>query len=270
MKRNKVNKPQHPLGVDTPVAGESATWQFVAGVVGEMLPRVGNALGYVEELRRQEREADAVEMERLGLLFRTSRNLQALHRTLRCLGSLARYSTLGTLDCPDRIIVNRLCRMLVQSGEIKAEFESGLPDSFTLRTNEAALAELIQTLVLQGSARLLRREDGSGDHRLLLCVAPRKVRGEDRLVFIVEDNGGRMAPGDIGRAFTLPDELPTARHELLDRMELRLCWQIVRLLGGSIRIDPDFSDGRRVIFTVGCVRDSGTEGPGNAFNTNII
>ena len=67
MKRNKVNRPQHPLGVDMPVAGESATWQFVAGVVGEMLPRVGNALGFVEELRRQEREADAVEMERLGL-----------------------------------------------------------------------------------------------------------------------------------------------------------------------------------------------------------
>lgn len=233
----------------TAVPGEFPTWQFVANVTESMMPSIRQGLSYVDDLRKQERAADSVEMERLGLLFRTNRRLQVVLKTLGCLSSLAKYSGMETLDRPDKILVNRLCQMLALCGEVKACLTTDLPDYYTFATNEQALWKLLETLILQSVARLFRKRDQSGENRLVLGVslAGRSGSATVQLVFTIEDNGDRMLTDEIELAFTLPDETLAGNPLLQERLELRLCWQIVRLLGGSIRIDPGYSQGRRVI-----------------------
>lgn len=229
-----------------------ASWQFVANLTEEMMTRATKAIDCVKDLRQQERTSDIVEMERLGLLFRTNRSLQTILKTVACLDSLAKYSCLDTLDCPDKILLNRFCGMLVMCGEIKAGFTTTVPDYFSFRTNEQALWKLLETVILQSVARLYRRQEQTGDIRLELSVALKNVSDKipGYLVFTVVDNGDRMRPDDIEAAFTLPDEPTLCSTEIHERLELRLCWQIARLLNGAIRIDPNYFQGRRVIVKV--------------------
>jgi len=179
MKKSK--RYQAKMDRQQPAEADYASWQFVANLTEEMMTRATKAIDCISNLRQQEGSSDIVEMERLGLLFRTNRSLQTILKTVDRLGSLAKYSSMATLDCTDKILVNGLCRMVATSGEIKAGFSTDLPDFYTYRTNEAALRKMLETLILQSVSRLYRKKDQSGDNRLELSPPCLYDRGQWRL-----------------------------------------------------------------------------------------
>ena len=73
---------------------------------------------------------------------------------------------------------------------------------------------------------------------------------DGRNVFVIEDNGSGVASAVAERAFDLYQQGTSVRIDGAG-LGLPLCRQIVELHGGSIRIDPAFTDGCRIVFDVG-------------------
>ncbi|MBQ8988370.1 MAG: HAMP domain-containing histidine kinase [Prevotella sp.] len=149
-------------------------------------------------------------------------------RIIDKMADLAHYEQTASVLLKDRVPLNRFCHQVMGSFGNRVEqgvellFETALPDHFAVDTNRACLGKVLRELI-DNAVRHTRT--GS----IALTVTESRQKGH--LDFSVRDTG----PGIQGKA---------------EGIGLTLCTVLVRLLGGTILVDPFYRDGTRITFDI--------------------
>ena len=221
-------------------------WQFLGNVMhelGEPLHAIG---GFVHLLRDDDQLPELLDDERHDLLERSMNGISRLQQLVGLVAGLSHYAMKQEVERGDRVLINDLCLGLRDEQEQEVLFKSDVPDYYAVKTNRECLQTVLRILLRQAVNRVWQKSRFEGDDHVYLIVTERGERG--KLTFSVSDNGQPEPVSDLQRLFFLPAEKDARRT--VERTEFLLCCRLVELLDGFLYIDPEFRDGRRVVFQV--------------------
>lgn len=158
---------------------------------------------------------------------------------------LTRYELMREVPMNDHVAINHVCRQLIDHYQnytpagVKLSLETTLDDDLMIFTNEECLTKTLCHLL---DASLRHTDAGS----ITLCVTNRGLRGY--VSFTVNDTGLGI-PKQYRK--TVFDVLPDEGWELKSTgMSLMICRSLVRLLDGTIYVDPHIDNGTCVVFNI--------------------
>lgn len=161
------------------------------------------------------------------------------------MGELSRYELMREVPMNDHVAINHVCRQLIDHYQnytpagVKLSLETTLDDDLMIFTNEECLTKTLCHLL---DASLRHTDAGS----ITLCVTNRGLRGY--VSFTVSDTGLGI-PKQYRK--TVFDVLPDEGWELKSTgMSLMICRSLVRLLDGTIYVDPHIDNGTCVVFNI--------------------
>ena len=221
-------------------------WEFLNHVTREMRMPLNEISSCVYELKEDEYRPSFAEDERVELLCRLDVSVHKMLRMVNMLANVSYYSSVKRVEQQDHVLVNQFCRELVGEQDVDVFYKSNVSDEYTLTTNAECLRLLLSILLEQASMRVLFRMDESKESRIFFNVLGGVEEG--KVFFSVSDTGDRPSQEENMTAFFLP----TIQRDrpFMMQADLHICAQIVSLLGGVIYIDPNYHDGRRVIFEI--------------------
>ena len=160
---------------------------------------------------------------------------------------LLQYENLADVPCEDTVVVNEFCQDMFAACEryLKNEnldlvFETTLTNGFIIKTNVGYLRKLLKNLLVcameytsEGFIKLMVTKDAK--HRLLK--------------FDIRDTGLGI-PENVKE--TVFDQLPDDDNisNRIVGVRLRMCRVLTHLLGGTIYIDPNYTKGTSVKFSI--------------------
>ena len=156
---------------------------------------------------------------------------------------IMRYEDMKEVERKDHVLVNSFCQDVFEScqhymtGNVDLRIETHLEDDEKVLTNMKLLQQ-----VLIGLLRCSMQFTHEGE--IVLEVNRRK----GKLVFTISDTG--MGIPDYAKDNAFESMHDTDIFNKLIVVRLRLCRAIVRLLGGTIALDPYYQKGTRVIFDI--------------------
>ncbi len=198
------------------------------------------------ELRSMIRNWGGLEYKHLELINHTKKSLWKMRRLLTSVQDCLRYSEMKTLPREDKLLINQFCRELAAEEDFPVQIETDLPDHYAEKLNEEALRTLLKLLLAQSQMRTFRRVETPELDWMILNVTDQMRLG--MLTFCITDFGTPVSRIEAEQAFSLPDD----ENGLftIDRLDLYNCLLIVKLYHGSIYIDSDYRDGRRVVIHI--------------------
>ena len=140
--------------------------------------------------------------------------------------------------------VNDLMRDLLQETESNISpttvirFDSSLPDDFTILTNEYLLKIIVNALV---DNAIKNTPEGSV---FLKADKP----SDDKLTLTVEDTGCGIPASEAEHIFERFVKLDTFKEGI--GLGLPLCRMLIKKLGGTVRLDTNYTQGARFIVTI--------------------
>lgn len=156
---------------------------------------------------------------------------------------LMRYEDMTTIDKKDEVPVNDFCHEVFSScqpflaGDLDLRLETQLEDDETVQSNIQCLKRVL-TCLLRCSMQFTHEGE------IVLEVNRRK----GNLVFTVSDTGMGIPEYARDSAFETMHDTDISIKIVVVR--LRLCRAIVRLLGGTIALDPHYQNGTSIVFTI--------------------
>jgi len=221
-------------------------WQFLGNVMHELREPLHAVGGFVYLLHHDAQIPELLDDERHDLLRRSERGISQVQQMVNTVVNLSYYVVRQEVERSDKVLVNALCLGLRDEQEQEVLFRSDVPDYYAVKTNRECLQTVLRILLRQAVNRVWQKSRFAGDDHVYLIVTERGERG--KLTFSVSDNGQPEPVADLRRLFFLPAEKDAQRT--VERTEFLLCCRLVELLGGFLYIDPEFRDGRRVVFQV--------------------
>ena len=177
----------------------------------------------------------------------TKKKSNLLTEMVDCAIELLQYENLADVPRNDDVLVNQFCQDMfeaceryLKNDEIDLSVETTLPDDYTARTNMGYLKKLIKNLIICSM-----EYTKSGFIKML--VVEEKKRG--MLRFILNDTGPGI-PAEIRKHVF--DRLPNdadLKNKIVG-VRLRICRVLAHLLGGSIYVDPFYTGGTSMVFTI--------------------
>ena len=177
-----------------------------------------------------------------------SKKSTLLRDLVDCSIEVLQYENIADVPRNDEVLVNQFCQDMfeaceryLKNDEIDLSVETTLPDDYTARTNMGYLKKLIKNLIICSM-----EYTKSGFIKML--VVEEKKRG--MLRFILNDTGPGI-PAEIRKHVF--DRLPNdadLKNKIVG-VRLRICRVLAHLLGGSIYVDPFYTGGTSMVFTVG-------------------
>ncbi len=225
---------------------EKNDWRFLCVAMAEIRESLQLATSYSYLLNNDEYHPTMASDERKYALDHLDDTLWLIESQLGRLSDLAYYSSMEKLEYSDRVLLNRLCRDLVNDQDVKVIFETDIPDYYAIKTNEEALSKILSTLLDQAVYRVLNRRTNRRAQQVTLTVTERGEEG--KLTFVVTDTGDVASREDDITTFDPPTEKPS--NSTMKAVGYCNCKLMVDLLGGFIYIDPKYRDGRRVVFDI--------------------
>ena len=211
-------------------------------------------------LKEDEYRRKLSDKERKDLFVRLDRHKWELKQTMFALHDLARFSSLGKLECKDKILINQLCCELAQEQDVDVQFTTDIPDYYKITTNEEVLTKVLDTLLNHATSRtigtttgtVLSVLDSSSTERTVPTVrfdlSERTEPG--KLTFSITDTAGPTSREDDLALFTPPTEQTSDHNNDYTMVKVYNCRLMVQLLGGFIYVDPDYHEGRRIVFNI--------------------
>lgn len=225
---------------------DMAKGEFLARVSHELRTPLHTILGYADLLRRD--VADSRSSEHLSMVEESSHHLAKLVDELL---DYARGERGGLLLRVEAAFLYRLLERLRKQGAILCDprrhrFECRFIDNLPRLVRVDAL-RLEQVLLILLSNAI--RYTAAG--RIILSVeACAAGAGRTRLRFAVEDTGPGIAESDRERIFDPFERIPGADHTGGLGLGLAIGRQIVRAMGGELRVDSRLGEGSRFCFDV--------------------
>lgn len=225
---------------------EKKIWRLLLHAIHDLRTSLHSVGGFAYLIKEDGRQPSLSEKERLDVLRRLEQSYEQLQKEVNRLTDIAYYSTVDQLPRTDKVLVNELCRDIAGGREVEVLYGSDIPDYYAISTNRAALERVLEILLHHACERTASCKDDGRELYVFLNVTERGEKGS--LTFSVSD---------MGELPTLEENLkyfnpPTAadNRKVSTSTEIYYYQLLVRLLGGFIYIDPDYKNGRRVIFSI--------------------
>ena len=160
---------------------------------------------------------------------------------------LMTYEEMTEIDTGDSVMVNQFCKEVFNScqkyldGDVDLRLETEMEDDETLLTNQECLQRILTNLI-RNSMQFTHEGE------IVLEVKHHQKKQEDYLMFTISDTGLGIPDGAKDIAFERMTDTDISIKNVVVR--LRQCYAMVRLLGGSIFIDPSREKGTSIAFTV--------------------
>lgn len=209
----------------------------------EIMEPVNAISGLAETLASSDNDLD--DEEREFVIRNIRENSQRLTELAGLVAELSHYEMKTEVSLRDKVQVNAVCQEIVNSYQDKVpedmnlHFITNLPDNFVIHTNKACLVKALHYLMdnavrhaTEGIIGLSVADDGQHEH----------------LTFAVSDMGQGIPKGYLHKVF---ETLPEIGHDLkMTGLRLMITRTLVKLLGGSIYVDPHNLTGTRIVFDV--------------------
>ena len=160
---------------------------------------------------------------------------------------LMRYEEMEDIEKSDTVVVNSFCKKAFVDcqqhliGHVELRLETELDDNETVITNKDLLQQVLKNLI-----RCSMQFTHEGE--IVLGVSRQQGRLEDCLIIKVNDTGLGIPEDVRDVAFEQMTDTDISIKNVVVR--LRLCKVLVKLLGGSIYIDPSHEKGTSIVFTI--------------------
>ena len=198
-------------------------------------------------LKEDEYRRKLSDKERKDLFVRLDRHKWELKQTMFALHDLARFSSLGKLECKDKILINQLCCEMAQEQDVDVQFTTDIPDYYKITTNEEVLTKVLDTLLNHATRRTIGLTTGTVPS-VRFSLSERTEPG--KLTFSITDTAGSTSREDDLALFTPPTEQTSDHNNDYTMVKVYNCRLMVQLLGGFIYVDPDYHEGRRIVFNI--------------------
>ena len=157
------------------------------------------------------------------------------------------YEDMKQIERKDHVLVNNFCREVFEScqhymtGNVDLRVETPLDDDEKVLTNMKLLQRVLFNLL-----RCSMQFTHEGE--IVLKVSHFREKDKKGLLFSVCDTGLGIPPDAQDVAFEQMQDTDISIKIVVVR--LRLCRALVRLLGGTISIDPHYTPGTRIYFNI--------------------
>ena len=156
-----------------------------------------------------------------------------------------KYEDMSEVDLNDEVLVNEFCEDVFNSclphlaEGVDVSLETSLPDYTHIYTNMGCLDILLRFLILCSMEYTVKGH--------ITLKVTREVVAK-KLVFTINDTGLGIPDDTKNLVF---DRLPygNIRHKITG-LRLCTCRALVRLLGGSIHVDPRYTEGTSIVFSI--------------------
>lgn len=160
---------------------------------------------------------------------------------------LIRYENMSDIEKTDVVQVNNFCHEVFNSckkylnGTVDLRLETELEDDETILTSKKSLNLVLKKLIISSMQYTHEGE-------IALEVKRHRNKQVDYIKFAVSDTGLGVPENAKEAIFERMPDADISFKVVVAR--LRLCRAIVKLLGGSIFIDPSREKGTSIVFTV--------------------
>jgi signal transduction histidine kinase len=158
---------------------------------------------------------------------------------------ISHYDSLTCVACDDMVKVDLLCQdmlweyMSKTAPDVELKLRTNLVDTFIVRTNDQCLRKVFRNL-LDNAVKFTQHGT--------ITITATDTEPVGRLTFSITDTGPGIPPEKQKAVFDLFTE--TDEQIKTTGMGLSISRSICRLLGGSIHVDPDYTDGCRMVFDI--------------------
>ena len=178
---------------------------------------------------------------------RVKERASVLTETVDSTLEVMRYEEAETIERNDDVLVNAFCQDVFDScepfhsGDVELRLETGMYDDEIVRTNMKALQTVLTNLI-RNSMQFTHEGE------IVLEVKHHQQKYQNFLRFTLSDTGLGIPDNAKDIAFERMTDTDITNNLVVVR--LRLCKAIVKLLGGTIYLDPHREGGTAVVFTI--------------------
>ena len=216
---------------------------FLHGVLGEVQYQHEGMTSYLKLLTSDDINPSQTEWKMA--CDRVKKRASVLTEMVNGTLEIMHYEKAADIKRDDEVQVNAFCQDVFDgctphlSGKVDLRLETQLDDDVTIRTNMKALQCVLANLI-----RCSMQYTHEGE--IVLSLSRDKHR--QLLVFTVSDTGLGIPEEAKEIAFERMTDTDITNNIVVVR--LRLCKALVKLLGGSIYLDPTRERGTAVVFTI--------------------
>ena len=213
--------------------------EFINNITNELREPLNPIEGFSDILGTKEYELQPEEREELSVLIKDSS--KTITKLIDEMAELSLYESKKSLPMNYTLSPNHLCRHMVDSLRprckegVRMFFETELPDDYAVRTNMEGVEALLKHLIDNAIQYT--------DHGVITVAC---TEYENKVRTSVTDTGMGISPERREHVFDTFREM--GDNQKLQGLGLSICKAIVKLLGGKIWLDQDYTEGSRFIF----------------------
>ena len=243
--QKKIIKQNEQLEIALDEAKESERMKnaFIQHISHEIRTPLNVITGYAQVITNPDFDMEREERDRM--LQAISRNTVAITDIVNDLLEISQEESKERYRKDDLIVVNELCRRIMDetkvknNGRLNLSFQTKLSDGFVIKSNEVGIERILQHLL--GNALKFTEQ---GQIELAVC----EDADDGRIRFTVTDTGVGIPEERQEQVFEHFYKVDSFKQGL--GIGLSMSRKIAGLLGGTLVIDKDYSDGTRMVFTI--------------------
>ena len=213
--------------------------EFITNITNELRAPLNPIEGFSDILGTQDYELQPEEREELSNMIKDSS--KTITKLIDELAELSLYESKKTLPMNYTMSPNHLCRHMVDAlrpqckSGVRMFYETEISDNYAVQTNQEAVEALLRHLI----ENAIQFTDQG-----VITVATTEY--ENTLRTSVTDTGRGIPPERRSHVFDTFREM--GDNQKLQGLGLSICQAIVKLLGGRIWLDENYTEGSRFIF----------------------
>lgn len=215
--------------------------EFITNITNELREPLNPIEGFSDILGTKDIELQPDEREQLsGYIKESSKHITKL---IDELAELSLYESKKSLNVNYTLSPNHICRQMIDymrprcKEGVRMFFESDLPDDYSVAVNQEAIESLLKHLL-----------DNAVQYTDKGVITLSITEHDDAIRTSVTDTGRGVAPEMRDHIFDTFREM--GNNVKLNGLGLPICKAIVKLFGGDIWLDPDYTEGTRFIFDI--------------------
>ena len=213
--------------------------EFITNITNELRAPLNPIEGFSDILGTQDYELQPEEREELSNMIKDSS--KTITKLIDELAELSLYESKKTLPMNYTMSPNHLCRHMVDAlrpqckSGVRMFYETEISDNYAVQTNQEAVEALLRHLI----ENAIQFTDQG-----VITVATTEY--ENTLRTSVTDTGRGIPAERRSHVFDTFREM--GDNQKLQGLGLSICQAIVKLLGGRIWLDENYTEGSRFIF----------------------
>ncbi|MBR1688686.1 MAG: HAMP domain-containing histidine kinase [Prevotella sp.] len=242
-RRLKLKNDELAVALDHAQESDRMKSAFIRHISHEIRTPLNIITGFAQVVSSPEFEV--TEEDRSKMLNDISHNTQEITNFVNALIELSESESRAKYALDEPVVINRLCRDALSEaqnecgGRLQMSFETALTDDFVLNSNGSAISKILRQLFKNA---MKFTANGSVVLRASLDKSASEVSVS------VEDTGVGIPAGQEEKVFEQFYKVDTFKQGI--GLGLTMARQIAVRLGGTLVVDPAYTDGARLVLTL--------------------